>query len=159
MPRSSLSLAASAPGWESSIKAMRAMPRELKTQVNRKGRTLAEPVAAALRAEGHSQGSHAASVASTVQSSMRAGVPAVTARGKPYTAGSEWGGRHRRRTYYSTSPLGRRYLIVTRHTTMQFRPHRGQEGYWFTPTVQEGKGREACLQAWAALVDDVLRTF
>lgn len=154
-----LSVAASSPGWETSIRTMRSMPRAVKTEVSRRGRSLAEPLAREIRTVGHSQGSHAARVADTVKSGMKAGVPSVTAGGLPYTMGSEWGGGRRQRTYYGISPLGRRYLIVQRHTTRQFRPYKGQTGYWFTPTVQEGRGREAVLQAWADLVDDVLRTF
>ena len=155
-----LSIAASAPGWESSIRAMRAMPRELKTEVSRRGRDLAEPLAREIRAAGHGQGSHAARVAGTVKSTMKAGVPAVTAGGLPYTQGSEWGGGIRRTTYYSTSPLGRRYLVVGRHTTRQFRPFKGKEGYWFTPQLEAGSsGREAVLDAWARLVDDVIAGF
>jgi hypothetical protein len=90
---------------------------------------------------------------------MKGGVPSVTAGGKPYTMGAEYGGRHRHTTHYSTSRLGRRYLIVQRASTMQFRPHRGQEGYFFTPTISHGRGREAVLNAWGTLVDDVLREF
>lgn len=155
-----LSLAASTPGWDSSIRAMRAMPREIKTETSRRGRDLAEPLARELRAAGHAQGSHAARVADTVKSGMRAGTPTVVARGKPYTMGSEWGGGILRRTYYSTSRRGRRYLIVQRHTTRQFRPHRGQEGYWFTPTFSAGgPGRETVLRAWAELVDRIISGF
>jgi hypothetical protein len=155
-----LSIAASAPGWESSIRAMRAMPRELKTQVSKRGRTLAEPLAKEIRTAGKAQGSHTARVADTVKSGMKAGVPSVTAGGKPYTMGSEWGGGRRRTTYYSTSPRGRRFLVVGRHTTRQFRPYKGHAGYWFTPELEAGsRGREAVLDAWAELVDDVLREF
>jgi hypothetical protein len=154
-----LSLAASSPGWDSSIKAMRAMPTKLKSEVSRRGRTLAEPLAAEVRAVGHAQGSHAGRVADTVKSGMKAGVPSVTAGGPPFTMGSEWGGGRKTKTYNSTSRLGRRYLIVRRHTTRQFRPFKGHTGYWFTPTVQEGRGREAVLRAWADLVDEVIRTF
>lgn len=153
-----LSLAASAPGWESTLRSMRAMPRAVKTEVSRRGRDLAEPLAREIRAEGHSQGSHAARVADTVKSGMKAGIPTVTASGKPYTMGSEWGGGIRRKTYYTTSRRGRRYLVVGRHTTRQFRRHRGHEGYWFTPTITEnGRGREAVMNAWRDLVDDVIR--
>lgn len=155
-----LSLAASSPGWETSIRAMKSMPRTLKTEVSRRGRTLAEPLAREVRAVGNAQGSHAGRVADTVKSGMKAGVPSVTAGGGlPFTMGSEWGGGRSTKTYYGTSRLGRRYLIVQRHTTRQFRPYKGQTGYWFTPTVQQGRGREAVLQAWADLVDEVLRTF
>lgn len=152
-----LNVGASAPGWEASIKALASVPREIKTEVSRNGgRTLAEPLAREIRAEGHSQGSHAARVADSVKSGMRAGAPSVTAGGKPYTMGSEWGGGLRTTTYYSTSRLGRRYLVVRRHTTKQFRRFKGKEGYWFTPTIQEGRGRDAVLKAWGELVDDVI---
>lgn len=154
-----LSLAASAPGWESSIRAMKALPRSLKTEVSRRGRTLAEPMAREIRAEGKSQGSHAGRVADTVKSGMKGGVPTVTAGGLPFTMGSEWGGGRRRTTYYSHSRLGRRYLIVQRATTQQFRPYRGRQGYWFTPTAQHGRGRDAVLKAWAELVDQVVEDF
>ncbi len=154
-----LNVAASAPGWESSIKAMRALPRTIKADVTRRGRDLAEPLAKEIRAVGHSQGSHAARVADTVKSGMKAGVPSVTAGGKPFTFGSEYGGGKRRTTYYSTSPLGRRYMIVARHSTRQFRPHKGTEGYWFGPTAREGRGRDAVLKAWAKLVDDAIADF
>jgi hypothetical protein len=155
-----MSIAATAPGWESTIRAMRSMPTGIKREVSRHGRQLAEPVAREIRAVGTSQGSHAASVAANTKSSMRAGVPRVTAGGKPYTMGSEWGGQHRRTTYYSTSPLGRPYLITLRRSTMQFRVHKGQEGYWFTPTISDGgRGTEAVMQAWAELIDDVLSRF
>jgi hypothetical protein len=159
MATASLSLAASAEGWESSIKAMRSLPRTLKTEVSRRGKTLADPLAREVRAVGHAQGSHAARVADTVKSGIRAGVPTVTAGGKPYTMGSEWGGGIRRTTYVSHSRLGRPYLVVQRHTTRQFRPYRGKQGYWFTPTIQHGKGREVVLRAWADLVDQVIREF
>jgi hypothetical protein len=152
-----ISIAASAPGWESSIKALASVPREIKTEVSRRGgRTLAEPLAREIRAVGNAQGSHAGRVADTVKSGMKSGTPSVTAGGLPYTMGSEWGGGLRRTTYYSTSRLGRRYLVVRRATTKQFRPHRGGEGYWFTPTIQEGRGRDAVLKGWAELVDDVI---
>lgn len=152
-----LSVAASAPGWESTISAMRAMPRTIKSEVSKRGRDIAEPLAKEIRSEGNSQGSHAGSVADTVKSGMKAGVPAVTAGGKPYTMGSEWGGGIRRTTHYNTHRLsGRRYLVVNRASTRQFRPHKGNEGYWFTPTIQEGKGRQAVMKAWGDLVDDVI---
>jgi hypothetical protein len=137
---------------------MRAMPRSIKGEVSRRGRKLAEPLVREVRAEGHKQGSHAARVADTAKSGMRGGIPTVTAGGRlPYTMGSEWGGRIRRTTYTSTSPRGKSFRVVARHTTMQFRQHKGQEGYWFTPQLTSGsRGREAVLNAWADLIDDVM---
>lgn len=153
----SLNVGASAPGWDASIRALASVPREIKSEVSRRGgRQLAEPLAREIRAEGHRQGSHAGAVAGSVRSGMRSGAPSVQAGGPPFTMGSEWGGGIRRTSYYSTSPLGRRYIVVARHTTRQFRTFRGGRGYWFTPTIQEGRGRDAVLRAWADLVDDVI---
>lgn len=154
----SLSIAASTPGWATSINAIRAMPREVKSEVSRQGRRLAEPLADELRRDGVGQGSHAARVAGKVRSTVKAGVPAVSASGLPYVSGSEYGGGLRRTTYYSTSRRGRRYLVVARHTTRQFRPFRGTEGYWWNPTLR-GPGTAKVLEAWARLVDDVMRRF
>jgi hypothetical protein len=154
-----LSIAAQAPGWESTVRAMRAMPASIKREASRRGRDIAEPLAKEIRAAGHAQGSHAARAADKVKSGMKGGAPSVTSRGLPYIMGSEYGGGIRRSTYYSTSRLGRRYLIVGRHTTRQFRAFKGKEGYWFTPQLTAGSpGREAVLDAWAKLIDDVMRT-
>jgi hypothetical protein len=153
----SLSIAASAPGWESSITAMRAMPRNIKSEVSRRGRDLAEPLAVELRAAGHAQGSHANRVADHVKSGMRAGMPTVTAKGLPYIMGSEYGGGHRRTTYFSTSPRGKQYVVVRRATTRQFAPYVGKTGKWWNPTIFEGDGSTAVLEAWADLVEDVIR--
>lgn len=150
-------VAVSAPGWDSTVQAMRSLPASLKRETSRRGRTLAEPLAREIRVEGRLQGSHAARVADTVKSAMKAGVPSVRAGGLPYTMGSEYGGGRRRATYYGTSPLGRRYLIVQRATTKQFRPF-NKRGYWFTDAAH-GRGRDAVLKAWAALLDDVIQDF
>jgi hypothetical protein len=141
------------PGWESAIRTMRALPVDVKKEVTRRGRSvIAEPVAREIKAVGSSQGSHAAAVARTVKTSMRNGQPAIRAGGPPYTLGSEFGGRKSKKiTYPTTSPLGTRY-VVARRTTMQFRVHTGREGYWFYPTVLEGKGRDVMMQGWSELV-------
>lgn len=152
-----ISVAASAPGWDSTIRSMKAMPTNLKREVSRQGRTLAEPLAQEIRAEGHRQGGHAASVADTVKSGARSGVPTVSAGGKPFVMGSEYGGGRRRTTYTSTSPRGRRYLVVQRASTRQFRTFK-KSGYWFTKAAT-GRGRDKVLKAWAKLVDDVVRRF
>jgi hypothetical protein len=153
-----LSVGISAPGWDSTIRAMRALPRDLKAEVRTKGSQLAQPVAQEVKAAGKAQGSHAASVADTVKPSVRNGSPSIKAGGLPYSYGSEFGGGIRRTTYYSTSPLGKRYLVLGRHTTKQFRPHR-TDGYWFFHTVLEGEGREIALRQWAELIDDLVGRF
>lgn len=149
-------IAVTAPGWETTIAAFRALPADIKRQANADARKLSEPLAQTLKASGTSQGSHAAAVAQRVRSSTSGGVPAVVASGLPYVLGSEWGGGTRTTTYYSTSRTGRRYLIVQRHTTRQFRPH-NTDGYWWTPELKaNGAGRAAVLRGWAAIVDEVI---
>lgn len=60
----------------------------------------------------------------------------VTAGGVEWVAGSEFGGQVKIMTYETTSRKGNRYT-VTRHTTRQFNPWRGQKGYWMWPTITE----------------------
>lgn len=153
-----LNVGAAAPGWDSTIRAMQALPRDVKREVARNGgRELAEPLAREIRTAGRSQGSHAGAAADTVQSGMRSGVPVVKAGGKlPFTQGAEWGGGIRRRTYWTRSPRGTRYVVTLRHTTAQFRPWRRQ-GYWFWGTVNTGRGADAVMRAWRDVVDRVLR--
>lgn len=154
----SLSIAATSPGWQSTIRAMRALPSEVKRETSRRAIDLARPLADKIAMEGRRQGSHAASVADTVKASTRGGVPSIRAGGKPYTLGSEFGGGSRRTTYYSTHRTsGRRYLIVQRRSTAQFRPHRGREGYWWFPTIRDDS--DLVLQKWREIVDSVLRDY
>lgn len=156
----SVNIAVTAPGFDATIKAFRAMPAELKREVGKQSRTVADPLARVLESAGSSQGSHAAGAASTVRSSVRGGVPSVVASGKPYTLGSEFGGGVRRASYYSTSRAGRRYLIVNRRTTAQFRPYVGQSGYWWDPAIKaNGPGATAVLEAWSRIVSAVVARF
>lgn len=159
MPRAGgLDMAVKTPGWETSIRGLRAMPAEVRKEVTRRGRTvIAEPVAREIKNEGQSQGRHARAVARTVKTSMRNGQPGISAGGPPYTLGSEFGGDKSRKIGYPTrSPNGTRY-IVRRRTTMQFLPHQGREGYWFFPTVREGRGQQQMMQGWSELVETVFR--
>lgn len=144
------------PGWDSSIRSLRAMPADVRKEVTRRGRTvIAEPVAHEIKSEGQSQGRHAAAVARTVKTTMRNGQPGITAGGPPYTLGSEFGGQKSRKIGYPTrSPQGTRYLVY-RRTTMQFRPHQGREGYWFFPTIKEGRGQDQMMRGWSELVEAV----
>lgn len=60
----------------------------------------------------------------------------ITAGGVEWVAGSEFGGQIKIKTYQTHSRAGRPYM-VTRHTTMQFNPWRGQHGYWMWPTITD----------------------
>lgn len=78
---------------------------------------------------------HGAAASGLNYTTMSDGVQ-VTAGGVEWVAGSEFGGQIKIMTYATTSRLGKRYL-VTRHTTRQFNPWRGQKGYWMWPTITE----------------------
>jgi hypothetical protein len=52
-------------------------------------------------------------------------------------AGSEFGGRRKRKTYAARSRRGRAYIIHRRRTTMQFLPNVGTRGYWFWPAARQ----------------------
>jgi hypothetical protein len=156
MPSGRLNIAVDHDDFYDTIRSMRKLPVAVKREVNKQGAHLAEPLAVEIRHVGLTQGSHAGRVADTVKATMKDGVPAVTAGGPPYTMGSEWGGQHRYRIVnapvYGRMPL-RPYM---KHTTMQFRPHIGNEGYWFSPTLRSSRGLRAVLEAWRDVVDEVL---
>jgi hypothetical protein len=51
-------------------------------------------------------------------------------------AGSEYGGRMRKRTYARRGRAGGSAHAVTRRTTQMFLPHLGRRGYWFWPAMR-----------------------
>lgn len=124
--------------WAATVRKVKALPRELKTTISRRGRRIADPLAREVRSA--QMGSSEAMVrrmAGTTKGTVRAGIPTVVTGGQPYAIGAEFGGQRKRKTHYSTSRLGRRYIVVLRRSTMQFRQHRGTEGYEVYPAVRE----------------------
>lgn len=51
-------------------------------------------------------------------------------------AGSEYGGRIRKKTYARRNRSGSGAHSVTRRTTTMFLPHLGRRGYWFWPAMR-----------------------
>jgi len=50
--------------------------------------------------------------------------------------GGEFGGRKRPKVSYATRSRSGTAYFVFRRTTQQFKPHLGNRGYWFWPTVR-----------------------
>lgn len=73
--------------------------------------------------------------------------------GRAVFYGAEFGSQGERRTRYILTNRTWRG-IVTRHTTRQFRPHRGRQGYWFHPTLRK-KLPEATAVIWGIVNDAV----
>jgi hypothetical protein len=84
-------------------------------------------------------GARAASTISVYQTSQGATLQAGgsgTGLGDVLFAGSEYGGRMRKKTYARKNRSGSGAHPVTRKTTQMFLPHLGRRGYWFWPAMR-----------------------
>lgn len=147
--------------FDTTIRAMHAMPAFIKREVAKEGRGLAEPLARAIAAAGARGARQSPLVAATSKAGFSRGVATVKAGQSGLAAalakGAEFGGGDRRTTYWTRSRAGNPY-VVTRATTRQFGlPHTGTKGRWFYPTVR-ARG-DLVLKPWSELVDRVIAGF
>lgn len=141
--------------WERLGQQVRSLPRAVKSELRKDALQIAKPLADAVRAaQRGSSEKHANRMAATTRATVSQGLPTVRSGGLPYSVGAEFGGGLKVKSYTSTSPLGTRYVIVGRHTTMQYRRHRGTEGYEIYPTVREDS--QAVLRGFEDVVDRVI---
>jgi hypothetical protein len=100
------------------------------------------PLAQDMRARAHRYGRIGARAASTIEvhstphgANLEAGGKG-TDLGSVLFAGSEYGGRMRKKTYARKNRGGGGAHPVTRKTTQMFLPHLGRRGYWFWPAMR-----------------------
>jgi hypothetical protein len=99
------------------------------------------PLAADMRARAGRYGAIGRRAASTVTVTARGDGAVLEAGGASglgaiLFAGSEYGGRIRKRTYARRNRGGSGAHPVKRKTTMMFLPHLGRRGYWFWPAMR-----------------------
>jgi hypothetical protein len=101
------------------------------------------PLAADMRARAHRYGRIGARAASTLEVTATADGATLTAGGTGtgdlgavLFAGSEYGGRKRKKTYARKARGASSATVVNRRTTMMFLPHLGRRGYWFWPAMR-----------------------
>lgn len=152
-----------------SMKALKAMPASVKTEVRRQGRrVIGDQMAREIRKASYAVGrKHASRVGDTAKGRMKGYTIHVEAGGLPYTLGAEFGGRGRiTRNIATRSRTGTPYVIRARRTTMQFLPYiakagggRGGEGYFFFKTAYGPKGQAVIIKGWQEIVDAVVDDF
>ncbi len=101
------------------------------------------PLAQDMRARAQRYGRIGARAASTISVSptadgatLEAGGTSTSDLGAALFAGSEYGGRIRKKTYARKNRSGSGAHPVTRKTTQMFLPHLGRRGYWFWPAMR-----------------------
>jgi hypothetical protein len=118
------------------------MPSEIDKALLRQVEIEARPLVPDMRSTAGGYGAMPAKAAATARLSPLRDGAQVRAGGTGSVAseilyGAEHGGRKRgKRAVARRSKLGNVY-ITRRRTTMQFKPHMGQRGYWFWPTARK----------------------
>ena len=130
------------PGWRAFQSKIRRAPPELEKTLRRAAPQIARPLAkkvqAAQRASSERQVS--SRMAPTTKAISVGGLPAiVSGAGVPFAMGAEYGGQRRVNRgawpVYGKKPRAR----YAKRTTMQFRRHRGREGYEIWPTIRKNQ--------------------
>lgn len=127
---------------------LRALPKTAQQELRDAARMISDDEAARIRSAAAGDSPQAAAVAPFIRA-RRDRVPAIVAGGHSKAGvsggakagevffGAEFGGRGRKRR--KAVKHGSR--VVVHQTTLQFRPHRGREGYWFFETLRADQER------------------
>lgn len=144
----SLSIGVEVEGLPSMWKRLNALPKTAQQEMREAAMAIADDEAARIRNAASSDSRQAAAIAPFIKA-RRDRVPAISAGGKRRAGvsggalageiffGAEFGGQHHK----ARTTTGRGGGFVIKRTTMQFRPHRGHEGYFFFPTLREDQDR------------------
>lgn len=146
-------------GIRETLAAFKQLPKEASDELRNRTKELSEALAGAARTAAEGQGRKGKLLAQTVKA-RRDRVPVVVAGGtkrlgKKRTPAfallftSEFGSN--RRTGWYGRPRYRR------GGHQQFKPHRGQQGYWFFPTVEREEPEIA--RAWQQAADAIVNRF
>jgi hypothetical protein len=129
------------------LRAFNELPRDANQQLKDGVGELVRELVPKVKAAGAAQGSQAARVSRTTRA-YRDRLPSIGAGGARVAGmvyGSEFG-MNRRSGWYAA----RRYADSDGR---QYRPHIGQTGYWFFPTVRDNEGH---IQAkWLEIADNI----
>jgi hypothetical protein len=146
-------------GVRDTLAAFRKLPKDANTALRKASLTIAEAVATEARAGAVAEGAQAALLAPTVKA-VRDRVPAVQAGGTKRVGrkrapaykllfAAEFG-MNRRSGWYSDPRFegseGR-----------QFKPHQGQKGLWFFPSVEAQQSRIS--REWNEAADEIIQSF
>ncbi len=146
----SLSIGIEIEGLPEMFKRIRALPKTAQEELRAAAMDIAEDEARRIRAAAGADSKQAAAIAPFIKA-RRDRVPAISAGGKRKAGvsggaqagqiffGAEFGGHARRAQVVKTGAT--RSGFVIKQTTQQFRPHTGNEGYFFFPTLRRDQDR------------------
>jgi|SRR4051794_31531657 hypothetical protein len=126
-------------------RALAVIPAEAKRAIARHARKLAKELANRIRSAGQAESRQAARAARTV----RTRGTKVTAGPDPVLFGSEFGANGRYGWYGADR--------FQDSTARQFKPHRGQNSYWFHTTIEHNQ--PLAQQELQEAVDEVVSTY
>ena len=137
-------------GLPSLFRRVNALPKTAQQELREAAMDIAEDEARRIRSAAAGDSRQAAAIAPFIKARRDRG-PAISAGGKRKAGvsggaqagqiffGAEFGGKARRAESVKTSAARRGFVI--KQTTQQFRPHTGNEGYFFFPTLREDQDR------------------
>lgn len=132
-------------GARETLRAFRKLPKEASQELRERSLKLSETLANRARQAARSDSPQAALMAPTIKA-RRDRLPSIQ------VGGSKRVGRNRKPAYKILfgSEFGS-------NTLRQFRPHNGQEGYWFFPVAEQQSADIA--RAWQDVADEIERRF
>ncbi|MBK1785137.1 hypothetical protein [Prauserella cavernicola] len=146
-------------GVRDTLQALQAMPKDANEQLRERSMALATVLAEDAALSGRAEGAQAALVAGTVKA-RRDRVPVVEAGGTKRLGRNKapaWAllfgsvfGMNRRSGWFG-APRFREA------TGRQYRPHGGQDAYWFFPVIEANQARIA--REWNAAASEIARKF
>ena len=126
---------------------VRNLPKQAQEELRQAAQAIADMELPRLRAAASGSSRQAGAIASSIRS-RRDRFPAIAAGGRGRTGVS--GGATAGQLFYGAEFGGRRS-----RTTMQFRPHLGQRGYFFFPTLRADQPKQRDL--WEAALRNLER--
>lgn len=158
-PKRTLTVNMSIEGLRETLAAFRQLPKDASAELRTRSLELSEMLATKGRAAARADGKQSALLATTIKA-RKDRVPSVAAGGTARVGrfhvpayavlfGSEFGMNRRSGWYARPQYAG--------STGRQYRRHRGRQGYWFFPLVEENS-REIS-KAWTKAADETIRKF
>lgn len=159
MARGTFSVTVSAPDLRPTLAAFRALGKEAENELRDASTEIGERLVPKVKAAANNRMRSRVAESTRVQRDRVPVVVAGAGRGGSrlagvLVAGSEFGGGARVKSVIYRRGKSGTFPVYRRHTTKQFGPHSGTDGYWFFPTFRENE--DVMLDEWRDAVDRLL---
>lgn len=145
MAKDSLTIKVTIQGINETLRALNNIPKDATTELRDKATELSKTLAAAAADSGRAEGKQAALVATTVKAA-RDRVPVVVAGGTKKLGSNK---KPAFKLLFGSEFGSNQYT--------QYKPHIGQDSYWFFKTVEDNQVEIA--RAWQEAADEIIRRF